>query len=76
MQASSALSSKRADEFHVKAFLHFLEGYSIPDIVVSIAGSKRKAQTLYQAFMDSVNFPPWIARVLQEQPADVLEPRP
>lgn len=76
MQVSGAPSSKRVDEFNMKDFLHFLEGYSIPDIVLSIAGSKRKAQMLYQAFMDSVNFPPWIARILHEQPGGSLEPHP
>ena len=40
--------------------------YPIPDQVVSIAGNKRKAQSLYYAFMDSVNFQSWVTRITLE----------
>lgn len=69
-----APSPKRREDFSVEGFLQFLDGYSISDTVVSIAGSKRKAQALYQAFVQGRNFLPWVSRLIHENPADGPEP--
>lgn len=63
MQATSLPSSDCKLSFDVKAFQDFLEGYPIPETVVTIIGNKRKAQALYQAFIQSANFWPWVTRI-------------
>eukprot|EP00892_Ulva_mutabilis_P007804 jgi/Ulvmu1/5396/UM022_0191.1 len=64
-KAAATSPSQPADGFNVKIFQEFLEGYPISDAVLSIAGNRRKAHALYQAFTDSVNFRRWVPRIAQ-----------
>lgn len=64
VQGESLAGAKlHADGFNVNGFHDFLERYPIPDQVVNIAGNKRKAQSLYHTFMDSINFKLWMTRL-------------
>lgn len=50
--------------FQMGAFLTFLSSYKLSDSLLSISGGKRKALTLYRAFIDGPNFVPWMNCVL------------
>lgn len=58
------LSGTTGRSFQLGAFLTFLSSYKLSETLLAVTGGKRRAVTLYRAFIGGQNFGPWMQSVL------------